>query len=93
MQRTVVALVATGDGRWPAQVRAAETMLQARVGAVIGVPYDPQIRSTGMAQPGRLKPRTLAAASELVRAVLAAAHATWGEPLPPAAVPAAAHVL
>ncbi|MCC3771810.1 hypothetical protein K6I34_004930 [Streptomyces sp. UNOC14_S4] len=92
LHRAVVALVATGDGRFPAPVRAAATMLQSRVSAVVEVPHDPHVRSHGMRDAHRLKPRTAEAGDRLARAVLAAAHATWGEPLPPAPVPAAAAV-
>ncbi|MGW2600040.1 hypothetical protein [Streptomyces klenkii] len=89
LHRAVVSLVATAEGRLPAPVRAAMTMLQSRVAAVVIVPHDPHIRSHGMRDADRLKPRTAEAGAELARAVLASAGGTWGEPLPPAAVPAA----
>jgi len=90
LQRAVVALVATGEGRVPAPVQAAATMLQSRVSAVVKVPYEPHIRTHGMADAERLKPRVLSSATELAHAVLASAHSTWGDPLPPAPVPATA---
>lgn len=89
LQRTVVVWASLGEGRLPAAVRAAETMLQPRVAAVVHVPYDAHLRSHGLRDLSRLKPRTLEAGHDLARAVLASAHAAWGEPLPPAAVPAA----
>ncbi|TVL90655.1 hypothetical protein CD790_21325 [Streptomyces sp. SAJ15] len=88
VQRMVVALTATSDGRLPAPVQAAVAMLRDRVGAVVTIPFDPHIRTHGLAQATRLKARTLQAGAELVRSVLASVHATWGEPLPPAPVPA-----
>jgi hypothetical protein len=90
LQRMVVALVATGAGRLPAPVRAAATMLQSRVSAVVNVPYEQHIRTYGMADANQLKTSAVDAGSELVRAVLASAHSAWGEPLPPAPAPAAA---
>lgn len=90
LQRMVVALVETGDGRMPAVVRAAATMLQAQVSDVVQIPYDPHIRTFGLGEAHRLTSRkTHEAAAALVRAVLASAHHSWGEPLPAAAVPAA----
>ncbi|WP_252100442.1 hypothetical protein [Streptomyces malaysiensis] len=88
LQRTIVALVGVGEGRWPAPVKAAATMLDPKVGALIQVPYDPWIRAHGLRDAARLKPRTRTAGRDLVRAALSLAHTTWGEPLPPAAVPA-----
>ncbi|MFI8944149.1 hypothetical protein [Streptomyces syringium] len=88
LRRMVVALVAIGDGRPPPAVRAAATMLQPYVSAVVHVPYDSGIRTHGMRDADRLKPRSVEAASELARAVLASAHGTWGAVLPPAPVPA-----
>jgi hypothetical protein len=87
LQRTVVALVATGDGRPPATVRAAATMLTARTAAVVHLPYDPHIRAHGL-NAARLRPRTRQAAAQLTTAVLAVAHTTWGQPLPDAPQPA-----
>jgi hypothetical protein len=89
LQRMVVALVAIGDGRLPAPVRAAATMLQARVSAIIHVPFEAHIRTHGMGNAGRLKGRALEAGSALARAVLTSAQDSWGNPLPPAPVPAA----
>ncbi|MFC5724867.1 hypothetical protein ACFP1Z_32440 [Streptomyces gamaensis] len=87
--RTTIALTATADGRLPAPIRAAVTMLQPKVGAVVHIPFDERIRSHGLRDPARLKPRTLAAGHRLAEAVLASAHQSWGTPLPPAAAPAA----
>ncbi|MBZ6475885.1 hypothetical protein [Streptomyces griseocarneus] len=89
LARIVVALVAIGDGRLPAPVKAGATMLQPKVGAIIHVPYDERIRSHGLSNAARLKPRTLAAGRELAEAALSSAHASWGQTLPHAAVPAA----
>ncbi|WP_406475687.1 hypothetical protein [Streptomyces sp. NBC_01615] len=89
LQRTVVVLVATGDGRPPAAVRAGATMLTARTAAVVHLPYDPNIRAHGLHIPAaRLRTRTRQAAAQLTGAVFAAAHATWGQPLPAAPQPA-----
>lgn len=88
LQRSVIALAAISEGRPPASVRAATTMLQDRVSAVVNVPFDSHIRTHGLAEPTRLKQRTLEAAAELARAVMASLHKTWGEPLPAAPVPA-----
>lgn len=88
LQRMVVALTAPGEGRLPAAVKAGATMLQSQVSAVVVVPFDPHIRNHGMAQANRLGRRTAEAGTALVAAVLASAHRTWGDPLPPAAVPA-----
>ncbi|MFE4264522.1 hypothetical protein [Streptomyces sp. NPDC056883] len=88
LQRMVVALTATGEGRLPAAAKAAATMLQSLVSAVVVVPFDPHIRIHGMAQSTRLGRRTAEAGAALVAAVLASAHRTWGNPLPPAPVPA-----
>jgi hypothetical protein len=87
LNRTVVVLVATADGRLPAPVRAGATMLTARTAAVVHIPHDPQIRAHGMSV-ARLRARTHQAASQLTRAVLTAAHASWGDPLPAAPQPA-----
>ncbi|MFF1399355.1 hypothetical protein ACFVZD_36850 [Streptomyces sp. NPDC058287] len=85
--RSVIALVATGDGRPPAAVRAGATMLSARTAAVVHLPYDPHIRAHGL-NSGRVRVRTREASSQLTRAVLAAAYSAWGRPLPDAAHPA-----
>ncbi|MCG0066003.1 hypothetical protein L0F81_22345 [Streptomyces tricolor] len=87
LQRTVVVLVGTSDGRPPAPVRAGATMLSARTAAVVQLPYDPNVRAHGL-MAARLRTRTRQAAAYLTRAVLAAAHAAWGEPLPGAPQPA-----
>ncbi|MGW5048380.1 hypothetical protein [Streptomyces griseoluteus] len=87
LQRMVVALTVPGEGRLPAAAKAAATMLQSQVSAVVTVPFDPHIRNHGMAQANRLGRRTAEAGAALVAAVLASAHRSWGDPLPPAAVP------
>ncbi|WP_244317714.1 hypothetical protein [Streptomyces bauhiniae] len=89
LQRAVVVLSSPGEGRIPAAVKAAATMLQSLVAAVVTVPCDPHIRTHGLADPDRLGRRTKEAAERAVAAVLAAAHRTWGDPLPPAPIPAA----
>lgn len=88
LQRTIIVLAATGEGRWPASVKAALTMLEPKVGALLRLEYDPRIRAQGVRDLARLKPRTRAVGRDLVQAALSLAHTTWGEPLPPAAVPA-----
>ncbi|MET8218096.1 hypothetical protein [Streptomyces hirsutus] len=87
LQRTVVALIATGDGRLPAAVRAGATMLRSRTAAVVQVPYNLHIRAHSLAA-ARLRSRARQAAAQLTAAVLAAAHATWCHPLPDAPQPA-----
>ncbi|GGV45327.1 hypothetical protein GCM10010293_53290 [Streptomyces griseoflavus] len=87
LHRTVVALISTGEGRPPVAVRAGATMLTSRTAAVVQVPYDPHIRAHSLAV-ARLRPRTRQAAAQLTGAVLAAAHAAWGHPLPNAPQPA-----
>lgn len=89
LQRTVVVLAATADGRPPAVVRAAATMLSARAAAVVHLPHDADIRANGLqAQPARTRTRTRQAARELATAVLAAARESFGDPLPDAPQPA-----
>ncbi|MFJ4781283.1 hypothetical protein [Streptomyces sp. NPDC088762] len=89
LQRTVVVLAAAADGRPPAVARAAATMLSARAAAVVHLPHDADIRAHGLqAQPARIRTRTRQAARELVTAVLAAARASFGDPLPDAPQPA-----
>ncbi|MBP0453937.1 hypothetical protein J5Y04_31000 [Kitasatospora sp. RG8] len=90
LQRMVVALVATGDGRAPAPVRAGETMLAPRVAAVVRVPYDPDLRAHGLRNASRLGARSVQAAEQLVQAVVTSARESWGDPLPAAAQPAPA---
>lgn len=87
LQRAVAVLVASTDGRPPAVVRAGATMLTARTAAVVNLPHDPSIRAHGLREPARLRPRTRQAAAALAAAVLASAHAAWGQPLPEAARP------
>ncbi|MFK4600513.1 hypothetical protein [Streptomyces pristinaespiralis] len=87
LQRTVAVLVSSSDGRPPAVVRAGATMLAPRTAAVIQLPHDPSIRAHGLREPSRLRSRTRQAATVLADAVLAAAHSTWGEPLPSAPRP------
>ncbi|MGW5343410.1 hypothetical protein [Streptomyces sp. NPDC004050] len=90
LQRTVVALSAAADGRLPAVAKAAATMLSARTAAVVHLPHDADIRAHGLsAQPARIRARTRQAARELATAVLAAAHDSYGDPLPDALQPAA----
>ncbi|MEV8476181.1 hypothetical protein [Streptomyces sp. NPDC051173] len=89
LARMVVAVVAMSEGRLPAPVKAGATMLQPKVGSIVQVPYDERIRSHGLRDAARLKPRTLAAGRQLAAAVLSSAHTSWGETLPHAAVPAA----
>ncbi|MCX5409858.1 hypothetical protein OHA37_39190 [Streptomyces sp. NBC_00335] len=89
LQRTVVVLAATADGRPPAVVKAAATMLSARAAAVVHLPHDADIRANGLqAQPARIRPRTRQAAEELATAVLTAAREAFGDPLPAAPQPA-----
>ncbi|MET8623495.1 hypothetical protein ABZW30_07015 [Kitasatospora sp. NPDC004669] len=90
LERIVVALVATGDGRAPAPVRAGETMLAPRVAAVVRVPYDPDLRAHGLRDASRLSTRSVQAAEQLVQAVVTSARESWGDPLPAAAQPAPA---
>ncbi|MFG3229379.1 hypothetical protein ACGF07_31980 [Kitasatospora sp. NPDC048194] len=90
LDRMVVALVGTADGRLPAAVKAGETMLAPMVSAVVRVDHDPQIRAYGLRDVTRLSSRSAQAATALARAVLASAHASWGDPLPAAPAPAAA---
>ncbi|MDX3227387.1 hypothetical protein [Streptomyces sp. ME19-01-6] len=87
LHRMVVALAAVGEGRSPASVKAAATMLEPRVRAVVQVPYDPRIRAHGIRDTSRLKSRSLEAGRQLARAVVSSAEAAWGDPLPAAAVP------
>lgn len=88
LKRTLVALVATGEGRMPGPVRAALTMLEPKVGRIVLVPADSRIRSHGLHDAPRLKPASLRAARDLAAAVVQLAHSAWGDPLPAAAVPA-----
>ncbi|MFJ9343764.1 hypothetical protein ACIRP0_31455 [Streptomyces sp. NPDC101733] len=89
LQRTVVVLAATADGRPPAVVRAAATMLSARVAAVVHLPHDPDLRAHGFqGRAARIRPRTRQAAQELATAVLNAARHAFGDPLPDAPQPA-----
>ncbi|MGW0964092.1 hypothetical protein ACWD4K_34995 [Streptomyces gelaticus] len=88
LPRTVAVLVAQTDGRLPAVVRAGATMLTSRTAAVVHLPHDPHIRTHGLRTVSRLRSRTRQAAHSLARAVLAAAGATWGIPLPDAPRPA-----
>ncbi|WP_327393815.1 hypothetical protein OG533_39905 (plasmid) [Streptomyces sp. NBC_01186] len=88
LQRMVIAFISTGEGRPPAPVRAAATMLRSQAFAVVSVPCDPHIRTYGMSDAHRLRPKTLEAGHELARAVLASAHRVWGDPLPAAPAPA-----
>lgn len=87
LHRAVAVLVATGDGRLPAVVRAAATMLSGRTAAVVHLPYDAGVRASGL-RSGRVHSRTRQAAAQVAAAVLAAAHQSWGDPLPPASAAA-----
>ncbi|MFC8874183.1 hypothetical protein [Streptomyces ardesiacus] len=87
LRRTVVALVATGAGRPPVAVRAGAAMLTSRTAAVVQVPHDPHVHAHSLAA-ARLHSRTLQAGDRLAGAVLDAAHAAWGRPLPDAPHPA-----
>jgi hypothetical protein len=88
LQHTVVALVSLTEGRPAAAVRAAATMLQSHVSAVVTVYGDAALRSEGLAAAARLRGAPLETADRLAHAVLASAHRQWGDPLPPAPVPA-----
>ncbi|WP_108989890.1 hypothetical protein [Streptomyces coelicoflavus] len=87
LRRTVVALVATGDGRLPVAVRAGATMLASRTAAVVQVPHDPHVHAHSLAAT-RLRSCTRQAGAQLAGAVLTAAHTAWGRPLPGAPHPA-----
>ncbi|MFF4647491.1 hypothetical protein [Streptomyces sp. NPDC001389] len=87
LHRMVAVLVGTGEGRPPSVVRAAATMLSGRVSAVVHLPYDAGVRANGL-RSSRVHSRTLQAAAQAASAVLAAAHESWGAPLPPAPQPA-----
>lgn len=92
LQRAVIVLVGTADGRAPATVRAAATMLEPRTHRVVHLPHDPTIRAHGLREPTRLRSRTATAAATLASAVLGAAQTAWGDPLPPAPRPRAISV-
>ncbi|MFJ9675813.1 hypothetical protein ACIRP5_34100 [Streptomyces sp. NPDC101221] len=87
LRRTVVALVATRAGRPPVAVRAGAAMLTSRTAAVVQVPHDPHVHAHSLGA-ARLHSRTLQAGDRLAGAVLDAAHAAWGRPLPDAPHPA-----
>ncbi|MCX5374965.1 hypothetical protein [Streptomyces sp. NBC_00091] len=87
LHRVVAVLVATGDGRLPPVVRAAATMLSGRTADVVHLPYDANLRASGL-RTGRVHARTRQAAARIAAAVLGAAHESWGAPLPPAPQPA-----
>ncbi|RPK32401.1 hypothetical protein EES39_38605 [Streptomyces sp. ADI92-24] len=65
-------------------------MLQSRVFSVVHMPYEPRIRTYGLADADQIKLSEMQATLELARSVMASAHNTWGEPLTPAPVAAAA---
>ncbi|MFI7396185.1 hypothetical protein [Streptomyces tendae] len=88
LHRAVVALTSPGEGRLPPSVKAAATMLRSQVSSVITVPFDPHIRTHGLADSMKLGRRTEETATALMQAVLDSAHRTWGDPLPPAPIPA-----
>ncbi|GLV87887.1 hypothetical protein Slala03_75760 [Streptomyces lavendulae subsp. lavendulae] len=87
LHRAVAVFVATGEGRLPSVVRAAATMLSGRMAEVVHLPYDAHLRASGL-RTGRVHSRTRQAAARIASAVLAAAHDSWGQPLPPAPQPA-----
>jgi hypothetical protein len=89
LRRTVLAVSSFADSRPPGGVRAALTMLDRKVGAVVHVPYDAALRAHGLRDPARLRPATVRAARDLAAAVVDLARAAWGDPLPAAAIPAA----
>ncbi|GAA1937427.1 hypothetical protein GCM10009716_49380 [Streptomyces sodiiphilus] len=88
LRHSIVVLAATGDGRTPAPVRAAAAMLSSRVAAVVDLPYDPRVRSHGPVPGEKLSRRLSHSGDGLAAAVLAAAHARFGNPVPAAAQPA-----
>lgn len=88
LRRTVLAVSSFADSRPPSGVRAALTMLDRKLGAVVHVPYDASLRARGLRETARLRPATHKAAHELATAVAQLARATWGDPLPPGARPA-----
>lgn len=88
LRRTVLVVSAFADSRPPRGVRAALTMLDRKVGAVVHVPYDPALRAHGLRDPARLHPATFRAARALAAAVVHLARTAWGDPLPPAPRPA-----
>lgn len=88
LARTVVSVVCTAPGPLPSAVKAAVTMLEPRVSAVVTVPHDPHLRAQGLCESRRLKARTQRSGALLAQAVLSAAHAAWGNPLPAPPAPA-----
>ncbi|WP_225844930.1 hypothetical protein [Streptomyces sp. HPF1205] len=88
LHRAVLAVSSPGNGRPSATVKAALTMLDRKLGAVVRVPYDPGIRAYGLREAARLRPGTLRAARELADAVRRLARAAWGDTLPAASRPA-----
>jgi hypothetical protein len=91
LRRTVLVVSAPADGSPPSTVKAALTMLERKLGAVVHVPYDARIRAHGLQRPSRLRPATLHAARDIADAVTHLACTTWGDPLPAAALPAPLH--
>jgi hypothetical protein len=91
LRRTVMVVSSPAAGRLPATVRAAVTMLERKVAAVVHVPYDVRIRSQGLRPPWRPHAATTRAAHDIRDAVIALAHSTWGAPLPAAPRPAPLH--
>ncbi|WP_323378517.1 hypothetical protein [Streptomyces smaragdinus] len=86
--RMTVAVVSAAPGAAPAPVKAAVTMLEPRVAAVVEVPFDPHVRAYGLREMERLKARTRRAAAALAGAVMGAARESFGDPLPAAPRPA-----
>jgi len=68
--RVAVTLVAAGPGPRARRVRVAATVLDGRVGALVRVPYDPQIASAGLSRPQRVRAPTIRAAGVLAAALV-----------------------
>ncbi|WP_228982144.1 hypothetical protein [Streptomyces sp. DH12] len=88
LKRLVIALVDQANDRQPPVVKAASTMLAPRVAAVVPIPYDSALRTVGLREMTRLRPRTTHAAAALARAVFQTAQTTWGASLGTAEQPA-----
>jgi hypothetical protein len=70
----VLALVDIATGPLPRPVRAALTLLEHRVHAIVSIPYDGRIRAAGLTDPERLAASSRRAGTRLAAAVLAARH-------------------
>ena len=91
-ERCVLVVVDMSGARVPRQVKAALTMLQARVGAVVDLPYDPAIRGQGLRATAELASATWRAVDRLTSAVVQRAEQYFGPlraPTPPALLPSA----